>query len=90
VCAEYLPKLLRGAVREMLLSDTAPVARAEAEYRTLTLLDTLDGLPGEQYKAAGVGTDRRFESEGLAGFRLDYGVHLIHMAAFPASGREAA
>jgi len=90
VCAEYLPKLVRGAAREMLPSATDPIGHAEAEYRTLTLLDTLEGLPGEEYQAAGVGTDRRFESIGLAGFRLDYGVHLIHMAAFSSAGLEAA
>ncbi len=84
VYAEYFPKLLRGAAFEAGAKrpTKAKLSEAEARYRTLEFLDLLEEQQYHEAPGAGVGTDRRFDSEGVTGFELVYNTHQIHLAAF--------
>ena len=60
----------------------AVITEAEAKYRALDLLDTVEQQEFEEQQGAGTGTDRRFESPDCSGFELMHNMHLIHMAVF--------
>lgn len=89
VFAEYFPKLLRGAAleAETVKSSKAALTEAEATYRSLETLDTIEQQQFEEQNGVGVGLDRRFDSADVNGFELVYSNQLIHLAAF-ASGKK--
>jgi hypothetical protein len=89
VFSEYFPKLLQGAAMEAasLEASKEPLTEAEARYRTLELLDSIEHQQFQEQPGVGVGVDKRFESPGLNGFELEYSKHLIHLAAFKAPER---
>jgi hypothetical protein len=84
VFAEYFPKLVRSAAMEAMSREKAglPLTEAEARYRTLELIDTVQKQQFDERPGVGVGLDRRFESPELNGFELEYNKHRIHLAAF--------
>jgi hypothetical protein len=84
VFAEYFPKLLRGAALEAETGkpSKAVLTEAEATYRSLETLDTIEQQPFEEQNGVGVGLDRRFDSGSVNGFELVYGNQVIHLAAF--------
>ncbi len=83
VFREYFPKILRGAAFEAsaMRPPKRTLAQAEAEYRTLDFLDSVDLLPRDEQPSIGVGMDRRFENHDVTGFELVFESHLIHLAA---------
>ncbi len=83
VFREYFPKILRGAAFEAsaMRQPRKTLGQAEAEYRTLDLLDSFDLLPRDEQPSIGVGMDRRFENHDVTGFELVFESHLIHLAA---------
>jgi hypothetical protein len=86
VFAEYFPKLLRGAALEAETAKTSKEALtdAEATYRSLETLDTIEQQQFQEQYGVGVGLDRRFDSATVNGFELVYSNQLIHLAAFAA------
>jgi hypothetical protein len=84
VCAEYFPKLLRGAAAEACAlsgnKDNA-ITEAEARYRAVEFLDRIDALEATAHPGIGLGEERRFTSEDITGFVLHHGKALVHLAA---------
>ncbi len=81
---EYFAKILRSAAFDSLAyhsKDAAP-ADSEAGYHVQEALDAFARCESSEPPGVGVGVDRRFESEGMAGFELIYEHSLIHLAAF--------
>jgi len=46
------------------------------------IIDEMEGMKKNVYKAAGLGIEERFENEEISGFKLNYKNKLIHLAAF--------
>ena len=84
VYREYFPKIMRGAALEAYgLSLKAPkLSMAEAFYKTSEFIDRMMDLESQKVDGVGVGEENRFESDAIAGFRLSYGMAMIHTAAF--------
>jgi len=55
---------------------------AEAFYKTSEFIDRMMDLESQKVDGVGVGEENRFESDAIAGFRLSYGMEMIHTAAF--------
>ncbi|MBI5648037.1 MAG: hypothetical protein HY962_13990 [Ignavibacteriae bacterium] len=83
IYAEYFPKLLRGIGLEMVfLAPTGKeLGRAEAEYKTLDFLDTMDTVERSTFPGAALGTEQRFQTETVTGFGLYVDEQLVHFSA---------
>ncbi len=82
IYAEYFPKIIKGAAMEAFgLKITSELKEAEAVYKAQSFLDKFDTMEFEKYNGVGVGTERRFESNELTGFKLVYSGKLIHLTA---------
>lgn len=78
---EYFPKILRAAAIEtfQLKEKENQITEAEATYKTLNLFDTLETIKYETYPGVGIGTEKRFNTENITGFELNFNSHLIHL-----------
>lgn len=78
---EYFPKVLKSSAMEVfLLKDKEnEINEAEAFYKTVDIFDNLPQLKFTVHAGVGVGEEKRFDSEKLTGFELDYQNHLIHL-----------
>jgi len=83
IYCEYFPKMLRGAAMEAfgVKHRGKKLSKPEAEYRTMSFLDKFEDLQFETHRGVGVGDEKRFESDELTGFELNYNKHLIHLTA---------
>jgi len=89
VYAEYFPKLLRGIGLELILRkrDGGGIPEAEGKFRVLDLLDKAEEAEADLFPGVGVGSERRFKTEGFSGFELTYNSHRIHSAILKSAGR---
>jgi hypothetical protein len=89
IYGEYFPKILRAAAFDTFhtSAEKKSVGQQEAEYRMLDFLDRVTEKNDEQerYPGVGVGSDLRFELEGMAGFELSYNERMIHFTAMNAT-----
>ncbi len=79
----YFPKLLKGAAFEAInlkSSDEKP-SKDEAYFKTISLLDKIDSLEFIIHKGVGVGDEKRYQSDLVSGFELNYEKNLIHLSA---------
>ncbi len=83
IYSEYFNKILRSVAIETikLTKMDNRLERAEANYKTLSLLDNIETIECKEYPGIGVGRERRFENEKLTGFQLDFNDVLIHLNA---------
>lgn len=80
---EYFPLLTRGAALEAYkIKGEGISSEAEAKYKTMEFLDNFDNLKFEEHTGVGVGIEKRFETEKLTGFKLNYNSSTIHLTAF--------
>jgi hypothetical protein len=80
---EYFPKLLKGAALETfeLKGSENKLKDAEASYKAQSFLDQFEEIPFEEHKGAGVGVEKRFSSQEMTGFELNYNNNLIHLTS---------
>lgn len=78
---EYFPKILRSTAMEVFhLKDKENlITEAEAIFKTVDLFDNLEKTEHKIHPGVGVGKEKRFDTEKLTGFELDYQNHLIHL-----------
>ena len=82
IYAEYFPKILKGCALEVFgLPGNSELSEAEANYKTLNFIDQFEKLDFDEYPGVGIGTEKRFNTNGLTGFELSYNSHLIHLTA---------
>lgn len=83
VYKEYFEKLLKSVSFEAvnIREDKNVLSEAEAFDRTLKLTESFQILHYEIHKGAGAGIEKRFETEGMTGFELEYEGHSIHFVA---------
>lgn len=77
----YFKKILKGAALDVLNlknEDEAP-DKAEAYYKTVTLLDELAETGYSVHNGVGVGTEKRYDSYDYAAFELWFTKYLIHL-----------
>jgi hypothetical protein len=80
---EYFPKILRSAAMEIsLLKDKAnDVTEAEAVFKTVSLFDTLEKVEYTEHPGVGAGREKRFDTDDLTGFELNFKNNLVHLTA---------
>lgn len=78
---EYFLKILKSAAMEVFFLEDKEneINEAEAYYKTVDIFDNLPQLKFTVHSGVGVGEEKRFDSEKLTGFELDYQNHLIHL-----------
>lgn len=82
IYAEYFPKILKGCALEVFgLPGNTELSEAEANNKTLNFIDQLEKLDFDEYPGVGIGTEKRFNMNGLTWFELSYNSHLIHLTA---------
>jgi hypothetical protein len=87
VCKEYFPKLIQGVALDLSPNDEKnPMERAEAEYRTVELMDLVETAEKQTFNAVGVGVERRFELSNASGFSLEFESKGIHTAVLQKEG----
>jgi len=88
IFAEYFSKLLKSAAVDAykIMDETNPLTQKEAEYKTLSFLDKFEELKFDQYPGVGVGTEKRFETNELTGFELNYKNFMIYRTALGING----
>ncbi len=81
VYTEYFPKIIRGVTMETYyMKEKKKLDEAEAKYVTLNFFDELEKTDYQIVEGAGIGTEKRYESDKHTGFELRYEGHLIHLA----------
>jgi len=80
IYSEYFTKIIRSAALETyrLKSSEYILTDAEAYYKTQISLDDVGKLECLEVPGVGVGIEKRFESEELTGFELNYLNKLVH------------
>jgi hypothetical protein len=80
---EYFPKIIKSAAMEIvhLEKKESKLTKAEAEYKTVTLFDKLEGVEYSTHPGVGVGEEKRFETDEVTGFELNFKKHLVHFTA---------
>lgn len=83
IFAHYFPKIIKGALFEVLnLKKTKnPLTQAEAEYKTREMTDMFDELPYKTYDSISLGQDIRYESNKISASELRFNDELIHLTA---------
>ena len=83
IYSEYFTKIIRSAAIEasQLEDKENKLTDAEANYKTLTMFDSLEKIEHTIHKGVGVGAEKRFNTEELTGFELNYKNYLIHLTA---------
>lgn len=80
--AEWHDKLLRSYAFEALLRGGEPGDNSAAEE----FLERVGGLEGHRFSSPGLGSDVRFEGDGLLGSALEFEGHALHAAFFDVGG----
>jgi hypothetical protein len=80
---EYFYKILRGVSSEAiyLRKGDSIISEAEIKYKTVDFFDKLEETKYNIYPGVGVGSEKRYDSDKIAGFNLIYNDHFIHMTA---------
>jgi hypothetical protein len=79
---EYFPKMIKGISLDVYgMKSEGQMTNAEAEFKTLDLFDQLEVIPHDKHKGAALGEEKRFKTNSLSGFELNYNSHLIHLSA---------
>ena len=82
IFAEYFPKMLKGISMDAFgLKTEGKIGTAEAEYKVLELLDQMEITHMDLHKGVGLGNEKRFVTNDVTGFQLDYNNNLIHFTA---------
>jgi hypothetical protein len=83
IYSEYFTKILRSAAIEVSHLDDKEnkLTEAEASYKTLTLFYSLETINSTLHKGVALGEEKRFDTEELTGFELNYKNHSIHITA---------
>ena len=82
IFSEYFPKMLKGISMDAFgLKSPGELEKAEAEFKTLDLLDQLETMQMDTHKGVGLGNEKRFVTNDVSGFQLDYNSNLIHFTA---------
>ncbi len=81
IYSEYFLKLLNGGIIEAQKLETSEkrVSEAEATFKTFEFFDNYENLQFDMHKGAGVGKEKRFTTDEITGFELQYGLYLIHL-----------
>lgn len=80
---EYFGKLLNSAAFETIyLKEKGNVlTKAEAFYKTNAFIDNMSEIKYEIHKGVGAGIEKRFETNEMTGFELEYERKMIHYVA---------
>ncbi len=79
---EYFPKMLKGIAMDAFgIRQKGELNKAEAEYKTVELLDQIEALTPEIHKGVALGNENRFVTNNVTGFALEYNSNLIHFTA---------
>lgn len=82
IFSEYFPKMLKGISMDAFgLKTEGKIGKAEAEYKVLELLDQMEITHMDLHKGVGLGNEKRFVTNDVSGFQLDYNSNLIHFTA---------
>jgi len=57
------------------------LTEAEAFYKTNEFMDSLPNMKFDIHNGVGVGVEKRFESNEITGFELEYETKMIHCVA---------
>ncbi len=87
IYAEYFPKIVKSAALESfgLEVKEKELTEAEAKFKTVSFLDKFEEMEFETHSGVALGEEKRFESDELTGFELNYNKHLIHLTALNVS-----
>lgn len=77
---EYFPKLLRGISLDVFGNNAKEtiMSQAEADYKTIQLMDDWATTKKTVHPGVGVGEEWRYQFNSFSGLHLNYGDHLIH------------
>lgn len=91
VCAEYFPKIVRGAASEVFHLENKAEKPAEAEslFRAVDFLDRIESIESTTHNGVALGRETRFDGKEAIGFSLAYEGRLVHMAALNLAAAEA-
>ena len=79
---EYFPKMIKGVSMDAFgLKTESKIGKSEADYKVLNLIDRLEIIESDINKGVGLGNEKRFVTNDVTGFQLDYNSNLIHLAA---------
>jgi hypothetical protein len=80
---EYFPKILRSSAMEILSlqSKENKLTEAEAAFKTLSLFDSISAAEVSVHPGVGAGEEKRFQTNEVTGFTLEFKKHLIHLTA---------
>jgi hypothetical protein len=83
VYQDYFQKLIKSAALEILnlKPKVNSLTEAEAFYKTDELFDILKKIEKKEYPGSGIGTEYRFDTKEVTGFKLEYKRQLIHLTA---------
>ena len=81
VFKEYFSKMLKGIAMDAWgVKATKEMSQAEADYKTIETLDKLEAVDFELHNGVGLGEEKRFKTNEIAGFELDYNGNLVHLS----------
>lgn len=80
---EYFPKILRSTAMEIAQLEDKPndITDAEAAFKTAAVFDTLEKMEYTEHPGVGAGREKRFDTNDLTGFELNFRNNLIHLTA---------
>jgi ARG and Rhodanese-Phosphatase-superfamily-associated Protein domain len=80
---EYFTKLLKSSAFETinLKEKENNLTESEAFYKTNTFFDNMSDIKYEIHKGVGAGIEKRFETNDMTGFELEFDNNLIHYVA---------
>ena len=83
IMQEYFPKLLKGVALDVygMKSEAAEMTEAEASFKALDFIDTLELIERMEHPGVALGIEKRFNSETVSGFELNYNNQLVHLTA---------
>ncbi len=62
-------------------SEAGEMTEAEASFKALDFMDALELLERKIHPGVGLGTEKRFNSETVSGYKLNYQEQLVHLTA---------
>lgn len=80
---EYFPKILKSTAMEISQLEDKPndITEAEAAFKTASLFDSLEKIEYTEHRGVGAGQEKRFDTDELTGFELNFKNNLIHLTA---------
>ncbi|MCX6200172.1 MAG: hypothetical protein NTY88_13300 [Bacteroidetes bacterium] len=88
---EYFPKLLKGVAMDVygMKNEMGEMTEAEASFKALDFMDMLETLERKQHPGVALGTEKRFNSETVSGFELNYNNQLVHLTALSLTNKKS-